>query len=86
MDWLKKHWATSTGLFLSGLYIYLQLLEWKRHGDDLMLTAVSILVTVVLWTILIAAAVTIGDRDRATSQAAAYLHPRGFVFLLRIRR
>lgn len=57
MDWLKKHWATITGLFLSGLYIYLQLLEWKRHGDDLMLTAVSILVTVVLWTVLIVAVV-----------------------------
>jgi hypothetical protein len=53
MDWLRKHGSAITGLFLSGLYIYLQLLEWKRHGDDLMLTAVSVIVTVILWTVLI---------------------------------
>jgi hypothetical protein len=69
MDWLKKHWATSAGLLLSALYIYLQLLEWRRHGDDFMLTAASILVTVVLWTILIAAAV--GHRRQGSSNVTS---------------
>jgi hypothetical protein len=56
MDWLKRHWVAICGLFLTGLFIYLQLLQWKRHGDDLMLTAASIVVTALLWVTLVAAA------------------------------
>lgn len=55
MGWLKRHWGTLCALFLSGLYVYLQLLQWKKHGDDLMLTAANIVVTCVLWAVLLIA-------------------------------
>ena len=53
--WLKKHWVAIAGLFFTALYIYLQLLQWKAHGDDLMLTAASIVVTSILWMALLMA-------------------------------
>jgi hypothetical protein len=45
------------GLFLSALYIYLQLLVWKRHGDDLMLIAANIVAVFLFWAALITAIV-----------------------------
>jgi hypothetical protein len=53
MRWLGKHWIAATGLFISGLYVYLQLLQWEKHGDDFMLIAANIVVTAVLWLILL---------------------------------
>jgi hypothetical protein len=38
---------------MSALYIYLQLLVWQKHGDDLRLTAANIVVTIGLWIILL---------------------------------
>lgn len=55
MQWLKAHWMAVAGLFLTALYIYLQLLQWKRHGDDLTLTAAKIVVTCGLWVFLLIA-------------------------------
>ncbi len=52
-DWLEKHWLGLAGIAMSALYIYLQLLQWQKHGDDLRLTAASIVVTVSLWIILL---------------------------------
>jgi hypothetical protein len=57
MRWLGKHGAALSGLFLTALFIYLQLVVWKKHGDDLMLTAASIVVTCSLWMILLLAIV-----------------------------
>ena len=53
MRWIEKHGIAVIGIFLSGLYIYLQLLQWKKHGDDFMLMAGNIVVTAVLWLILL---------------------------------
>lgn len=50
---LQKHWAAITGMALTALYIYLQLVQWQLHGDDLMLTAANIVITVGLWTTLL---------------------------------
>ena len=61
---LAKHWATLCGLFLSGLYVYLQLVVWKKHGDDLMLTAANILVTCSLWAVLLVASATYFSRSK----------------------
>lgn len=38
---LQKHWSAIIGIFLSLLYIILQIVQWKRHGDDL--TGVAII-------------------------------------------
>lgn len=65
--WLQKHWLGLSGLLLTALYIYLQLLQWQRHGDDLMLTAASILVTVILWSVLI---VSIGRYSKASRRSS----------------
>ena len=53
MDWLKRHVITLIGIFLTALYMYVQLLVWKKHGDDFVLTAVSIIVTAILWLVLV---------------------------------
>jgi hypothetical protein len=53
--WLRQHWVSLLGLFLSALYIYLQLRQWQQHGDDLMPVAASIFVTVALWATLLSA-------------------------------
>jgi hypothetical protein len=55
MAFLKEHWGAVAALFLTALYLYLQLLVWRKHGDDLMLTAGSIVVTSALWILLLAA-------------------------------
>ena len=68
----KKHWPALIGLFLSGLYIYLQLLVWRKHGDDLMLIAGSIVVTVVLWIVLI---VAINHNRKRSSPVATLTEP-----------
>jgi hypothetical protein len=54
-NFFTKHWLTLAAMFLSGLWLYLQLLQWKKHGDDFMLTAATIVVTAALWAVLIAA-------------------------------
>lgn len=51
----EKHWAGLSGILLSALYIYLQLVVWKRHGDDLTLTAANIVITCSLWVVLLIA-------------------------------
>ncbi len=53
MRLLEKHWLGLAGIAVSALYIYLQLIQWQKHGDDLRLTAASIVVTVGLWVILL---------------------------------
>jgi hypothetical protein len=55
MEWFGKHWAALFGILLSALYIYLQLVVWKRHGDDLMLIAANIVITCSLWMVLLIA-------------------------------
>jgi len=55
MRWLGRHWVAVVGILVSGLYIYLQLLQWKKHGDDFMLTAANVIVTASLWAILLVA-------------------------------
>lgn len=54
----RRHWLGTVGVVAGTLvpllYLYLQLVVWKRHGDDLMLTAVGIIVTVLLWGFLTA--------------------------------
>ena len=55
MRWLEKHWLGLAGVAMSALYIYLQLLVWQKHGDDLRLTAANIVVTIGLWIILLCA-------------------------------
>jgi hypothetical protein len=55
MAFLKEHWGAVAALFLTALYLYLQLLVWRKHGDDLMLTAGSIVVTSALWILMLAA-------------------------------
>ena len=47
--WLQKHLWAIVSTFLAALYVSLQLLQWKKHGDDLMMVAVSITATVALW-------------------------------------
>jgi len=38
----RKHWLATAGVaggfLIPALGLYLQLVVWKRHGDDLMLT------------------------------------------------
>lgn len=40
-------------LILAGLWFYIQLLQWKKHGDDYTLTVINIAVTLLLWTFAI---------------------------------
>jgi len=72
MGWLGKYWAPSTtvaGLFLTGLYIYLQLLQWRKHGDDYLPLAAVIIVTAILWVVLIVATIrNWRDARRAAQQ------------------
>jgi hypothetical protein len=63
MAWFGKYRVVLCGLFLSALYIYLQLVVWKKHGDDLMLTTTNIVVTCSLWTLLLIAIVRYWWRD-----------------------
>jgi len=72
MRWLQQHWAALSGIFLSALYVYLQLVVWKRHGDDLMLTAINIAVTSCLWVILL---VAIGTYFQRLKKVAGKLKP-----------
>lgn len=69
MKWLQSHWLAVASLFFSGLYLYLQLLQWQRHGDDLMPAALSIVVTVMLWAFL-AGAIARYARTSKTNQAS----------------
>src|ERR1700728_733453 len=55
MRWLAKHWLTVAAVLISALYVYLQLLQWRNHGDDLMPVAANLCVTAVLWIVLAAA-------------------------------
>ncbi len=52
-SFLQRSWGWVATIFLSALYIYLELTLWKKHGDDLMLTAANIVVTVALWIVLL---------------------------------
>ena len=92
MEWLAKHWAALlavVGIFLTGLYIYLQLLQWQKHGDDLMLTAANVVVTVLLWAVLLAAIVRYWQlgADRIKQQGSTDKTPLwkwGLVFAIAI--
>jgi hypothetical protein len=53
MRWVKEHGLALAGLVLSCLFLYLQLQQWKRHGDDFVPLAVSIVVTLALWALLV---------------------------------
>ena len=70
MQWLAKYGLGLLGIFLTGLYVYLQLLVWKKHGDDLMLPAASIIVTCSLWVTL-AIAIVRSWRREAPAQTIA---------------
>lgn len=37
---------------LAALWFFIQLLQWKKHGDDFMLTVANIVVTVLLWVLV----------------------------------
>ena len=54
----RKHWLGTAGviagILIPSLWLYLQLVVWKRHGDDLTLTALGIVATLLLWCILVA--------------------------------
>jgi hypothetical protein len=53
MAFLRNHWSALVTIFLTGLFIYLQLLQWRKHGDDFMLAALNIIVTFSMWVILL---------------------------------
>src|SRR5580658_630660 len=70
--WFQKHWVALCGLSLTALFIYLQLLQWQRHGDDFMLTAATIIVTGLLWIVLVVAIFRYWrDSKQAESRQAA---------------
>ena len=55
----KRHWLVSMGIgaavvgvLLQALWLYLQILQWKAHGDDYMGVALNVAVTVTLWSVL----------------------------------
>jgi hypothetical protein len=56
-DWIAKYWIALCALFLTGLSIYLNLLNWKRQGNDLTPTAINAAVTFLLWGVLSSAIV-----------------------------
>jgi hypothetical protein len=51
--WLQKHWLAFLTFILTALYLFLQLLQWKRHGDDFMMMAFGFVITAALWVLLI---------------------------------
>jgi hypothetical protein len=50
--WLEKNWIGLVTLFISGLYLYLQIREWKKHGDDFGSATFVVVVTAILWVLL----------------------------------
>jgi hypothetical protein len=73
----RRHWlgtaGVAAGILIPSLWLYLQLVVWKRHGDDLMLTAFGIIVTILLWCLLVAGIVKYWNnakRDLALEEKA----------------
>jgi hypothetical protein len=59
-SWLRQHWLAALGVLfglccvvVSCLWFYVQLLQWKKHGDDFMLMVANVIVTGILWLMLI---------------------------------
>jgi|SRR5271157_1679303 len=73
-SFLERNWGWAVTIFLYALYLWLALVVWKRHGDDLMLTAASIVVTSALWLALLLMMWRQSRRKSAYAQAAMLSH------------
>lgn len=49
---LKGHLLSGLAVLISGILLYLQLLQWKKAGDDYRLFVINAVVTVALWAFL----------------------------------
>jgi hypothetical protein len=67
-DWLAKYGIAFSGLFLTGLNIYLNLQNWKKQGTNLTGTALNALVTFFLWAILVNAIITFYSRQKKLNE------------------
>src|ERR1700689_1161552 len=52
---IREHFVGIAGIFLSALYMYLQIQVWKKHGDDVTMQALGIVGTMGLWAFLLIA-------------------------------
>jgi hypothetical protein len=71
VGFLEKHWGAISAVLVTGLFLYLQLLVWRKHGDDLMLTAGSIVVTLALWLLLLVSIVRYWKAAKGAAISAA---------------
>jgi hypothetical protein len=67
-DWLTKYGIALSGLFLTGLNIYLNLQNWKKQGANLTGTALNAVITFFLWAILVIASITFSSRQKKLNE------------------
>lgn len=48
-SWMQRHWQFLILLLIATLPIYLDLLQWKKHGDDFVVAAISLVVSILFW-------------------------------------
>ena len=67
-DWLTKYGIALSGLFLTGLNIYLNLQNWKKQGTNLTGTALNAVITFFLWAILVIAIIAFSSRQKKLNE------------------
>ena len=55
-SWLSKHSVGLLCLLATVVWLITQIIEWRKHGEDLVLTAINIAITLLLWSLLMIAA------------------------------
>ena len=67
----KEYWSHIWGaasLVMAAVLLIVQLLQWKRHGDDFIFVGIGMVVTVLVWAICVYAIMrNVKDARRASS-------------------